>query len=210
MKVSADNITSASEWMDEATFDSSIKTVFEGRPNIYTFTKALAENYLKDNCGNMPMAIVRPSIITASKDEPVSGWVDSMYGPAGASLLASLGICRAINFESTCKIDIIPVDIASNAMIAVAWSLGTSEANGLKVYNLTSGDTNPITFGEFFYLGRKALIKAPSIKIVRPPAKLDKTTKQNTIQLFLIKYFSEYLFALFLDMILFVLGYKTK
>lgn len=32
------------------------------RPNTYTFTKALAEDMLIKECGNLPVAIVRPSI----------------------------------------------------------------------------------------------------------------------------------------------------
>lgn len=33
-----------------------------GRPNTYTFTKALAEHMLLKEAGNLPVAIVRPSI----------------------------------------------------------------------------------------------------------------------------------------------------
>lgn len=32
------------------------------RPNTYTFTKALAEDMLLKECGNLPVTIVRPSI----------------------------------------------------------------------------------------------------------------------------------------------------
>lgn len=32
------------------------------RPNTYTFTKALAEHMLQKEAGNLPVAVVRPSI----------------------------------------------------------------------------------------------------------------------------------------------------
>lgn len=38
--------------------------LMEGRPNTYTFTKALAENLVEEYSAHLPIAIVRPSIIT--------------------------------------------------------------------------------------------------------------------------------------------------
>ena len=46
-----------------------------GRPNTYTFTKALAEHLLIREAGDLPLAIYRPSIVGAAYEEPfpVSG-----------------------------------------------------------------------------------------------------------------------------------------
>lgn len=33
--------------------------------------------------GDLPLAIVRPSIVTAAKQEPIPGWVDNLNGPTG-------------------------------------------------------------------------------------------------------------------------------
>ena len=52
-------------------------------PNTYTFTKALAEQLLEKECGNVPLVIVRPSVVTASAQEPMPGWIDNIYGPTG-------------------------------------------------------------------------------------------------------------------------------
>ena len=41
------------------------------RPNTYTYTKALAENILLAERGNLPVAIVRPSIVGPTWKEPV-------------------------------------------------------------------------------------------------------------------------------------------
>lgn len=53
------------------------------RPNTYTFTKALAEYWLKENKGNLPLVIVRPSIVLSSINGPLKGWVDNWNGPTG-------------------------------------------------------------------------------------------------------------------------------
>jgi len=52
-------------------------------PNTYTYTKALAEQLLEKECGDIPLAIVRPSIVTAAAKEPLPGWIDNLNGPTG-------------------------------------------------------------------------------------------------------------------------------
>ena len=39
------------------------KSIMGGYPNTYTFTKSLAERMIKKKRGNLPVVIVRPSII---------------------------------------------------------------------------------------------------------------------------------------------------
>ena len=38
---------------------------------------------LQEEGGGIPMAIVRPSIVTAALQEPMPGWVDNLNGPTG-------------------------------------------------------------------------------------------------------------------------------
>ena len=52
-------------------------------PNTYTFTKAMAENVITDHASDLPVAIMRPSIVVASIKEPIPGWVDNLNGPTG-------------------------------------------------------------------------------------------------------------------------------
>ena len=58
--------------------------LFRGEhPNTYVFTKGLAEQLILDKGQNLPLAIVRPSIVVASWKYPVKGWVDNLNGPTG-------------------------------------------------------------------------------------------------------------------------------
>ena len=52
-------------------------------PNTYTFTKAMAEKVLEEKASDLPVAILRPSIVVASWKEPIPGWVDNLNGPTG-------------------------------------------------------------------------------------------------------------------------------
>ena len=52
-------------------------------PNTYTFTKAMAEKVIEEKASDLPVAIMRPSIVVASWKEPMPGWVDNLNGPTG-------------------------------------------------------------------------------------------------------------------------------
>ena len=59
------------------------KDVIGVYPNTYTYTKGLAETYLEEYASDLPIAIIRPSIVTASWKEPFPGWIDGFNGPTG-------------------------------------------------------------------------------------------------------------------------------
>ena len=47
-------------------------------PNSYTYTKALAEQICESYKNQIPITIVRPSIVTGSEKEPITGWCDNV------------------------------------------------------------------------------------------------------------------------------------
>jgi alcohol-forming fatty acyl-CoA reductase len=47
-----------------------------GWPNTYVFTKALGEMTLGQLRGDIPVVIVRPSIITSIQKDPLPGWIE--------------------------------------------------------------------------------------------------------------------------------------
>lgn len=54
------------------------KDVLGVHPNTYTYTKRLAEVLVRDQYENIPLCIVRPSIVTPALFEPLPGWVNSL------------------------------------------------------------------------------------------------------------------------------------
>lgn len=86
-------------------------------PNTYTFTKNLAEKALRKNKGNVPVSLIRPSIIASSMKEPFPGWTDSLSAAGGLSMVTGLGInhfMRAIGYN---VVDAVPVDLVTNQII---------------------------------------------------------------------------------------------
>jgi len=121
-------------------------------PNTYTFTKAVAEQ-LFDKAHGLPVTIIRPSIVVASLEYPMKGWIDNYNGPTGLLAGASTGVLRTMLVNRDCVADLIPVDLAINVMIVSAWK--TAQEHTTKpskilpsIYNVTSGSINPITWGQ--------------------------------------------------------------
>lgn len=111
-------------------------TLIEGFPNTYTFTKNLVEKSLFKFRENVPMVIVRPAIIMSSYKEPYEGWTDTIS--AGGAILFSTGIgaLRVIHMDQTNSLDMIPVDLCSNAIIAT--TAHSVHNPGFKIYHCAS------------------------------------------------------------------------
>lgn len=67
------------------------------------------------------------SIVTPSFKEPVPGWVDSLNGPVGVIVAAGKGVIRSMLCSQDFEAEVVPVDIAINALILIAWRRATSE-----------------------------------------------------------------------------------
>ena len=81
-KYSPDELIKLCEDAKQKGLDNT-KDVIGVFPNTYTFTKAMAEKVIAENASDLPIAIMRPSIVVASWKEPIPGWVDNLNGPTG-------------------------------------------------------------------------------------------------------------------------------
>ena len=57
--------------MTDQQFELLTPTLVGDMPNTYTYTKKLAEEYLRKEAKDLPIAVVRPSIVGAAYKEPV-------------------------------------------------------------------------------------------------------------------------------------------
>lgn len=139
---------------------------------------------LLKEAGNLPVAIVRPSIgewsnqfiyiyrsnnliflncyaVTASLNEPFAGWVDNFNGPTGLVSALAKGMFRTMMCEKNYVADMVPVDIVINLMIAAAWRTATRKSNNLLIYNCCTGQRNPIIWSEFVKHAMTSVRKHP-------------------------------------------------
>ncbi|CRK97592.1 CLUMA_CG010977, isoform A [Clunio marinus] len=149
---SPDDIISLVQWLPEDLLDKLTPSLIGNRPNTYTFTKALAESMLLKEAGNLPVAIVRPSIVLASVNEPLRGWVDNWNGPTGIVSAVGKGIFHTIMCNEESVADFIPVDMVINLMVAAAWKRALTKPAGMTIYNCCTGEVKPITWGRLVSL----------------------------------------------------------
>jgi len=113
-------------------------------PNTYTYTKNLAEKSLWKNRGQVPVVLLRPSIIASSLESPFPGWTDSLSAAGGLTLMSGLGLINYINAQGVNRFDVIPVDIVTNSII-VATANGANVEPMMEIYNCGTSVQNPIT-----------------------------------------------------------------
>ena len=79
----------------------------------------MAEHLLVErNKTNIPLCILRPSIIGATLAEPFPGWTDSIGLVSGLILIAGMGLLRELPGKLNNIGDLIPVDIVVNQILA--------------------------------------------------------------------------------------------
>ncbi len=114
-----------------------------GWPNLYTYTKALAEHLVAMR-GDVETTFVRPSIVECAREMPFGGWNEGVNTSAPLAWLIGT-VHRRLPFAEDHCFDVVPVDsVARGTIVALAELLRGEHA---KVYQLASGDTNPLTFG---------------------------------------------------------------
>lgn len=124
-------------------------------PNTYTFTKALGEHIILKEKADVPICIIRPSIVGCAAEYPLKGWVDSMIGANGLLLALGVGALHSMKGKSSNVCDFIPVDTVAMMIIAAAWrtakQYGYYPANSsltkpptLPIYHCTTSTKNPV------------------------------------------------------------------
>ncbi|KAM7270176.1 hypothetical protein ACFE04_029390 [Oxalis oulophora] len=110
----------------------------------------MGEMVLNEMRGDIPIVIIRPSIIESIYYEPFFGWIQGyrMLDPVIMSYGKGLLPCFLANPETIT--DVIPVDMVANTTIVAMTKHGIAAKPGLRVYHTTSSVANPITFQEIF------------------------------------------------------------
>lgn len=82
-------------WLDDAIIDEITPKLIGDQPNTYTYTKALGEVVVQQEGGDLNIAIVRPSIMGATWQEPFPvsplAWIPR-FASEPASLLSNYSL----------------------------------------------------------------------------------------------------------------------
>ena len=112
-----------------------------GWPNTYTFTKSLGESILARQGHDLPIAIVRPSIVESSERTPFTGWNEGINTSGPLSYLLGTTFRQLPSNERKC-LDVIPVDMVTRGMTLIAAAL--VERKQARLYHLATSAINPV------------------------------------------------------------------
>jgi thioester reductase-like protein len=115
-----------------------------GWPNTYTLSKSLAESLLVRYGAGLPIAIVRPSIVETSTDQPFRGWNEGINTSAPLSYLLGTYFRQLPTNERKC-LDMIPVDMVCRGMTLIAAAL--IHRRHEPIYQLATSASNPCDMG---------------------------------------------------------------
>ncbi len=115
-----------------------------GWPNTYTFTKSLGESILARQGRDLPIAIVRPSIVESSERTPFTGWNEGINTSGPLSYLLGTNFRQLPSNERKC-LDVIPVDMVTRGMTLIAVAL--LQRQNARLYQLATSAINPVNMG---------------------------------------------------------------
>ncbi|VDM74942.1 unnamed protein product [Strongylus vulgaris] len=146
--IAPQKLVEAIQWMDNDMINLITPKLLGKRPNTYTLTKALAESQLVEDAKQLPVIIIRPSIVGAMWRDPLPGWTDNINGPSGIFAAVGKGVLTNMCGSAHVKADIIPVDIVANMIIVAAAHRATTSYQTIPVMHCASGDLNPMKWGK--------------------------------------------------------------
>src|SRR5215217_3458486 len=120
-----------------------------GWQDVYTFTKSLAERRVLEERGELPLAILRPAIIESSVAEPRPGWIQGSRMADPIIMAFAKGILREFPGDPETIVDLVPVDHVVNAVIAAAAKGLADRPTEPEVYQVASGERNPLRYRDF-------------------------------------------------------------
>ncbi|MGH9182847.1 MAG: HAD-IB family phosphatase [Acidimicrobiales bacterium] len=114
-----------------------------GWPDAYAYTKALGEQALLETRGDLPVTIVRPSIIESALARPHPGWIRGFRMAEPVIISYARGLLKEFPGIPEGVVDVIPVDLVVAAVLDAAARGAGGEP---QVVQVASGSTNPLRY----------------------------------------------------------------
>lgn len=179
--IETDKILTLLDILDDEKLNKFAPTLIGEWPNSYAYTKAIAEDTVRQYSIGLPVCIVRPSIVISTAEEPVSGWINNVYGAVGVIMGSAIGLLRTLHCDPDKVAEIVPADYVISHFIVAGWDtakrrntlLSIENANSdepeterASIYNYVSICQNPITWRRFMRLNETYGMQIPSTHIL--------------------------------------------
>ncbi|XP_017143382.1 fatty acyl-CoA reductase wat-like [Drosophila miranda] len=171
---SSEKVLEMCDQLSEELMNNMTPALLGSYPNTYTYTKALAEDVILREAGDLPLSIFRPAVIMASHKEPVAGWIDNLYGPIALIYGVALGVLRVASLNTEAFANLVPVDYCANVALASTWQTSKNRVRDEKmprpiVYTLAPTEQNALTNRDFINYGVSFRSQFPLTKMIWYP-----------------------------------------
>ncbi|PHT37045.1 Fatty acyl-CoA reductase 2 [Capsicum baccatum] len=117
-----------------------------GWQDTYVFTKAMGELMIDKMRSDVPVVIIRPSVIESTYREPFSGWMEGNRMMDPIILHYGKGQLTGFLVDPNGVLDVVPADMVVNATLAAIAKHGAAGKPGSNVYQVASSVVNPLVF----------------------------------------------------------------
>ncbi|XP_032674186.1 fatty acyl-CoA reductase wat-like [Odontomachus brunneus] len=169
--------------LDNETLDIITPMLIGEWPNTYMYTKAIAEDTVRQYSVELPVCVVRPSIVVTTAKEPITGWINNLYGPVGVVMGSGLGLLRTLHCMPENTADLVPADYVIANIIVAGWDTAqrkdtllsvddanpksrNSETERALIYNCVSSNQNPITWAMFMKYNEQYSLLTPFMNML--------------------------------------------
>ncbi|XP_051140653.1 fatty acyl-CoA reductase 2, chloroplastic-like [Andrographis paniculata] len=133
-----------------------------GWQDTYVFTKAMGEMMIDSLRGDIPVVVIRPSVIESTYKEPFPGWMEGNRMMDPIILHYGKGQLTGFLVDPNGVLDVVPADMVVNATLAAMAKHGGAAAveeeagegeeysgrGSSSIYQVASSVVNPLVFGE--------------------------------------------------------------
>ena len=132
------------QWVDDRLVElGRARAAALGWPDAYAYTKALGERALAESRGDVPVSILRPSIIESALADPYPGWIRGFRMAEPVIISYARGLLKEFPGLPEGIVDVIPVDFVVASALAVAAGDVPEEP---VVYQAVTGRRNPLKY----------------------------------------------------------------
>ncbi|AES75250.2 fatty acyl-CoA reductase [Medicago truncatula] len=124
-----------------------IRANLHGWPNTYVFTKAMGEMLVANMKDNLPLIIIRPTIVISTHSEPFPGWIEEVRTMDYVVDKYGKGTIRSFVGVPETVVDVIPADMVVNSMIIASVARSKNLCRSL-IYHIGSSSRNPFKYSD--------------------------------------------------------------
>ncbi|KAI3738584.1 hypothetical protein L2E82_28621 [Cichorium intybus] len=141
-----------------------------GWQDTYVFTKAMGEMMIDKMGGDIPVVIIRPSVIESTYKEPFPGWMEGNRMMDPIVLYYGKGQLSGFLADPNGVLDVVPADMVVNAtMAAMAKHVTGGKTEENYIYQIASSAVNPLVFKDLARLLYEHFNSSPCLDLKGRP-----------------------------------------